>query len=117
MADSIRKLWKRMHDQRGFLSFNQQNFLICTQIVPGLCFSVGPPDLYLFGALTEAAPFLRDGEMLAVFAARLDAALTEARMRDVLATMAVGDACEALVNEAYENGSRDNITAVVLRAA
>ena len=49
MADSIRKLWKRMHDQRGFLSFNQQNFLICTQIVPGLCFSVGPPDLYLFG--------------------------------------------------------------------
>lgn len=40
------------------------------------------PDLYLFGALAEAAPFLRDGEMLAVFAARLDAALTEARMRE-----------------------------------
>ena len=40
------------------------------------------PDLYLFGALSEAAPFLRDGEMLAVFAARLDAALTEARMRE-----------------------------------
>lgn len=40
------------------------------------------PDLYLFGALAEAAPFLRDGEMLGVFAARLDAALTEARMRE-----------------------------------
>ncbi len=40
------------------------------------------PDLYLFGALAEAAPFLRDGEMLAVFAARFDAALTEARMRE-----------------------------------
>ena len=33
-------------------------------------------------ALAEAAPFLRDGEMLAVFAARFDAALTEARMRE-----------------------------------
>ncbi|MFN9832672.1 MAG: hypothetical protein ACK534_05180 [Phenylobacterium sp.] len=40
------------------------------------------PDLYLFGALAEAAPFLRDSEMLAVFAARFDAALTEARMRE-----------------------------------
>jgi len=49
MVDFTSELWKQMHDQRGFLSFNQQNFLICTQIVPGLCFSVGPPDLYLFG--------------------------------------------------------------------
>ena len=35
-----------------------------------------------FITLAEAAPFLRDGEMLAVFAARFDAALTEARMRE-----------------------------------
>ena len=49
MVDSTSPLWKRMHDQRGFLSFNQQNFLICMQIVPDLGFPIGPPDLHLFG--------------------------------------------------------------------
>lgn len=40
------------------------------------------PDLYLFGALVEAAPYLRDADMLALFAARFDAALTEARIKE-----------------------------------
>ena len=36
------------------------------------------PDLYLFGTLMEAAPFLRDVELLSVFSARYAAALAEA---------------------------------------
>ena len=40
------------------------------------------PDLYLFGALVEAAPYLRDADMLALFAARFDAALIEARIKE-----------------------------------
>lgn len=36
------------------------------------------PDLYLFGTLMEAAPFLRDVELLNVFSARYAAALAEA---------------------------------------
>lgn len=36
------------------------------------------PDLYLFGTLIEAAPFLRDGDLLALFQARYDAAMAEA---------------------------------------
>jgi len=36
------------------------------------------PDLYLFGALIEAAPYLRDADLLALFAARYGAALGEA---------------------------------------
>ncbi len=35
------------------------------------------PDLYLFAALVEAAPYLRDGDLLSMFSARLDAALAE----------------------------------------
>lgn len=51
------------------------------------------PDLYLFGALVEAAPYLRDAELLSLFTARLEAALTEARAKEArgkaLATLGV----------------------------
>lgn len=40
------------------------------------------PDLYLFGALVEAAPYLRDAELLSLFAARFEAALAEARAKE-----------------------------------
>lgn len=43
------------------------------------------PDLYLFGALVEAAPYLRDAEMLSVFMGRLDAALAEVRAKEARA--------------------------------
>lgn len=43
------------------------------------------PDLYLFGALVEAAPYLRDAEMLAMFMSRLDAALAEVRAKEARA--------------------------------
>ncbi len=74
------------------------------------------------GMLTKKGPdvvaeALRAGDVLLLCTDGLTEGVSEARMREVLATRAVGDACEVLVNEAYENGSRDNITAVVLRAA
>lgn len=51
------------------------------------------PDLYLFGALVEAAPYLRDAELLSLFMARFEAALAEARAKEArgkaLATLAV----------------------------
>lgn len=40
------------------------------------------PDLYLFGALLEAAPFLRDADLLALFQARFDAAMQEANAKE-----------------------------------
>lgn len=40
------------------------------------------PDLYLFGACCEAGPFLRDGELLAMFDARFQGALEEARSKE-----------------------------------
>jgi hypothetical protein len=40
------------------------------------------PDLYLFGALLEAAPFLRDADLLALFQTRFDAALREANAKE-----------------------------------
>lgn len=40
------------------------------------------PDLYLFGALVEAAPYLRDAELLSLFMARLEGALGEARAKE-----------------------------------
>lgn len=40
------------------------------------------PDLYLFGTLIEAAPFLRDGDLLALFQARYDAAMAEATNKE-----------------------------------
>ena len=36
------------------------------------------PDLYLFGTLLEAAPFLRDADLLGLFQTRFDTAMTEA---------------------------------------
>ncbi len=60
---------------------------------------------------------LRAGDVLLLCTDGLTEGVSDARMRDVLATMAVGEACEALVHEAFENGGRDNITAVVIRVA
>ncbi|MDP3854388.1 hypothetical protein [Phenylobacterium sp.] len=40
------------------------------------------PDLYLFGSLMEAAPYLRDAELLSLFAARFEAALVEVRAKE-----------------------------------
>lgn len=40
------------------------------------------PDLYLFGALLEAAPFLRDADLLALFQVRFNAALQEANGKE-----------------------------------
>lgn len=40
------------------------------------------PDLYLFGALVEAAPYLRDADLLALFSARLESALAEAGAKE-----------------------------------
>ncbi len=42
----------------------------------------GHPDVYLFGALAEAAPYLRDGEMTGQFMARFEGAMAEAKAAD-----------------------------------
>ena len=51
------------------------------------------PDLYLFGALVEAAPYLRDADLLALYSARFEAALMETRAKEArsraISTLAV----------------------------
>jgi hypothetical protein len=40
------------------------------------------PDLYLFGTLLEAAPFLRDADLMALFQGRFDVAMQEATNKE-----------------------------------
>ncbi|HQT55797.1 MAG TPA: hypothetical protein PKX06_20305 [Phenylobacterium sp.] len=40
------------------------------------------PNIYLFGALVEAAPFLRDAELLGLFKGKFDEALAEANFKE-----------------------------------
>ncbi len=58
---------------------------------------------------------LRRGDALLLCTDGLTEAVTEARIAEALGSMSAEAACDALVREAYDNGGRDNITAVVLR--
>lgn len=49
---------------------------------PTNLFLTNYPDLYLFGAMVEAGPFLRDAELLATFEARFQNALAEAEQKE-----------------------------------
>jgi hypothetical protein len=40
------------------------------------------PDAYLFGALSEAAPFLRDADLAAAYASKLEGAIAEINAKD-----------------------------------
>ena len=40
------------------------------------------PDVYLFGALAEAGPYLKDNDLLTIYDTRFQAALTEARAKE-----------------------------------
>ena len=59
----------------------------------------------------------RAGDVFVLCTDGLTEGVTEARIAELLGSMAPGAACEALVREAYDNGARDNVTAVVLRVA
>jgi PPM family protein phosphatase len=74
------------------------------------------------GMLTKQGPeviaeVLREGDALLLCTDGLTEAVTEARIAEVLGAMGAVDACDTLVKEAFDNGGRDNITAVVVRVA
>ncbi len=74
------------------------------------------------GMLTKAGPevtaeALREGDVFLLCTDGLNEGVTEARIAEVLATKGAVDACDTLVQEAFDNGGRDNITAVVIRVA
>ncbi len=74
------------------------------------------------GMLTRNGPDvaverLRKGDVLLLCTDGLTEGVTEARIAEVLAAKGAVDACDTLVKEAYDNGGRDNITAVIVRVA
>lgn len=63
------------------------------------------------------AEALRDGDVFLLCTDGLTEALDERRIAEALGAMAPAAACEALVRGSFDNGARDNITAVVLRVS
>ena len=74
--------FERPCDQAYGLTLRMLGRLALSDGAPSNAVLADYPDLYLFGALVEAAPYLRDAEMLSLFAARFEAALAEARMKE-----------------------------------
>ena len=78
----------------GFIAFERpcdQAYGFTLRMLGALALSIGTPtnpilaaypDLYLFAALVEAAPYLRDNDLMATFSARLDAALAEVSAKE-----------------------------------
>lgn len=66
--------------------------LALSDAAPANALLTAHPDLYLFAALVEAGPYLRDAELLSVFEARLQQALAEVNAKEgrsrALATLA-----------------------------
>ena len=74
--------FERPCDQAYGFTLRMLGRLALSDVAPSNAVLADYPDLYLFGALVEAAPYLRDAEMLSLFAARFDAALAEVRMKE-----------------------------------
>lgn len=81
-VDGDRLVFDRPCDQSHSLTLRMLGRLNLSDSQPVNGVLTDYPDLYLFGALVEAAPYLRDADMLGLFAARFDAALTEARIKE-----------------------------------
>ena len=74
--------FERPCDQVYVFTLRMLGRLTLSDAQPTNAILVDYPDLYLFGALVEAAPYLRDVEMLGLFAARFEAALAEVRAKE-----------------------------------
>lgn len=85
--------FERPCDQAYGFTLRMLGRLALSEAQPSNAVLADYPDLYLFGALVEAAPYLRDADLLSLFAARFEAALTEARAKEArsrsLANLAV----------------------------
>lgn len=79
-GDSV--AFERPCDQAYDLTLRMLGRLALSEDAPSNAVLTDYPDLYLFGALVEAAPYLRDTELLTLFAARFEAALLEARAKE-----------------------------------
>lgn len=74
--------FERPCDQAYGLTLRMMGRLALSDAAPSNGVLSDYPDLYLFGALVEAAPYLRDAELLSLFAARFEAALIEANAKE-----------------------------------
>jgi len=81
-VDGERLVFDRPCDRAHSLTLRMLGRLALSDSQPVNGVLIDYPDLYLFGALVEAAPYLRDADLLGLFAARFDAALTEARIKE-----------------------------------
>lgn len=92
-VDGATVAFERPCDQAYGFTLRMVGRLALSDAQPSNAVLADYPDLYLFGALTEAAPYLRDAELLSLFAARFEAALGEARAKEArsrsLANLAV----------------------------
>lgn len=80
--DGADLLFERPCDQAYRLSLRMLGRLALSDAEPTNCVLRDYPDLYLFGALVEAAPYLRDAELLSLFASRFEGALAEVRAKE-----------------------------------
>jgi hypothetical protein len=81
-VDGPNLAFERPCDQVYVLTLRMLGRLALSDTAPSNAVLADYPDLYLFGALVEAAPYLRDADMLSLFAARFEAALAEVRMKE-----------------------------------
>jgi hypothetical protein len=80
--DGANLAFERPCDQAYGLTLRILGRLALSDASPSNSVLADYPDLYLFGALVEAAPYLRDAEMLSLFSARFETVLAEARMKE-----------------------------------
>ena len=73
---------ERPCDQETSFILRQVGRLALSHLAPTNAVLAEHPDLYLFAALAEACPYLRDGEMAGHFGVRFEMALAQARARD-----------------------------------
>ena len=69
--------FERPCDQAYAFTLRFLGALSLSNAAPSNAILAAYPDLYLFGALIEAAPYLRDAELLSLFQARFQAAVEE----------------------------------------
>lgn len=81
-VDGADLAFDRPADRSYGLGLRYRRAYVLSEAAPSNALLAEAPDIYLFAALCEAAPLLRDAELTAAYEARLDRAIAELNSRD-----------------------------------